>query len=56
MRARSPMPTSAKLDAPLREGFEGLWSELGDKRNRFPLETLIRLPQTLAQFVRGEKC
>lgn len=36
-------------------GFEGLWSELTDKRKRFPAETLIRLPQTLAQFVRGER-
>jgi PRTRC genetic system protein B len=36
-------------------GFEGLWSELADKRNRFPVETLIRLPQTLARFVRGER-
>jgi PRTRC genetic system protein B len=36
-------------------GFDGLWSDLAGKRNRFPLETLIVLPQTLAQFVRGEK-
>jgi len=36
-------------------GFEGLWTELADKRKRFPVATLIRLPQTLAQFVRGER-
>ena len=36
-------------------GFEGLWSELADKRKPFPGETLIILPQTLAQFVRGDK-
>ena len=36
-------------------GFEGLWSELADKRKPFPGETLIVLPQTLAQFVRGER-
>lgn len=36
-------------------GFEGLWSGLADKRKPFPAETLIQLPQTLAQFVRGER-
>jgi PRTRC genetic system protein B len=36
-------------------GFEGLWAELDGKRQRFPIETLITLPQTLAQFVRGER-
>jgi hypothetical protein len=36
-------------------GFDGLWSGLAGKRSRFPLETLIVLPQTLAQFVRGER-
>lgn len=35
-------------------GFEGLWAELADKRRPFPVKTLIRLPQTLGQFVRGE--
>jgi PRTRC genetic system protein B len=35
-------------------GFEGLWKELADQRKSFPAATLIRLPQTLAQFVRGE--
>jgi PRTRC genetic system protein B len=35
-------------------GFEGLWSELAGKRKPFPVATLIRLPQTLAQFVRGD--
>jgi PRTRC genetic system protein B len=36
-------------------GFAGLWEDLADKRKPFPVETLIRLPQTLAQFVRGER-
>jgi hypothetical protein len=37
-------------------GFEGLWSGLaGKKRRPFPRETLIVLPQTLEQFVRGER-
>jgi PRTRC genetic system protein B len=36
-------------------GFEGLWTALAGKRKLFPLETLIVLPQTLAQFVRGER-
>ncbi len=36
-------------------GFETLWSDLTRKRARFPLETLITLPQTLAQFVRAER-
>lgn len=36
-------------------GFEGLWKELAAKRKGFPVATLIRLPQTLAQFVRGER-
>lgn len=36
-------------------GFEGLWTELADKRKGFPITALIRLPQTLAQFVRGER-
>jgi PRTRC genetic system protein B len=36
-------------------GFDGLWSGLAGKRTRFPDETLIVLPQTLAQFVRGER-
>jgi PRTRC genetic system protein B len=33
-------------------GFEGLWTGLAGKHKRFPLETLIHLPQTLSQFVR----
>jgi PRTRC genetic system protein B len=37
-------------------GFEGLWTGLAGRRQRFPLETLIVLPQTLTQFVRGERC
>jgi PRTRC genetic system protein B len=36
-------------------GFEGLWREMADKRKPFPRVTLIQLPQTLAQFVRGER-
>ncbi len=36
-------------------GFAGLWNSLAGKRKPFPLETLIVLPQTLAQFVREER-
>jgi PRTRC genetic system protein B len=36
-------------------GFEGLWEALKGKRRRFPTESLIQLPQTLDQFVRGER-
>ena len=36
-------------------GFEGLWESLKGKRRRFPAETLIQLPETLEQFVRGER-
>jgi PRTRC genetic system protein B len=36
-------------------GFEGLWSDLAGKRKPFPAATLIQLPQTLAQFVRGDR-
>jgi PRTRC genetic system protein B len=36
-------------------GFDGLWSELTGERKSFPLETLIALPETLAQFVRDER-
>jgi PRTRC genetic system protein B len=36
-------------------GFEGLWRSLTGKRKLFPSETLIILPQTLAQFVRDER-
>jgi PRTRC genetic system protein B len=36
-------------------GFEGLWSGLAGKRRLFPLDSLIVLPQTLAQFVREER-
>jgi hypothetical protein len=35
-------------------GFDGLWGGLTRKRGLFPLETLIVLPETLAQFVREE--
>lgn len=34
-------------------GFEGLWADLADRRRPFPVKTLIQLPQTLEQFVRG---
>lgn len=34
--------------------FEALWSGLMGKRRLFPVETLIVLPQALAQFVREE--
>jgi PRTRC genetic system protein B len=36
-------------------GFEALWSQLRDKRKPFPMATLIQLPQTLAQFVHGDR-
>ena len=36
-------------------GFDGLWSGLTGTRQKFPLEALISLPQTLTQFVRGER-
>ena len=36
-------------------GFEALWSGLRDTRKPFPMATLIQLPQTLAQFVRGDR-
>ena len=36
-------------------GFEGLWTGLVGKRHQFPSQTLIVLPQTLMQFVRGER-
>jgi hypothetical protein len=36
-------------------GFEELWTTLAGKRKLFPRETLIVLPQTLTQFVRGER-
>jgi hypothetical protein len=36
-------------------GFDDLWSGLTGKRQKFPVETLIALPQTLKQFVRGER-
>ena len=36
-------------------GFEGLWCELAGKRKPFPVRSLIPLPHTLAQFVRGER-
>jgi PRTRC genetic system protein B len=35
-------------------GFDGLWADLAGRRSPFPVKTLIQLPQTLEQFVRGE--
>jgi PRTRC genetic system protein B len=34
-------------------GHDALWSELAGRRRRFPADALIRLPQTLAQFIQG---
>jgi PRTRC genetic system protein B len=34
-------------------GHDGLWADLAGKRRPFPTDTLIRLPQTLAQFIQG---
>lgn len=34
-------------------GHDGLWSSLEGRRRTFPADALIRLPQTLAQFVQG---
>jgi PRTRC genetic system protein B len=34
-------------------GHDALWGELEGKRRPFPTDALIRLPQTLAQFVQG---
>jgi PRTRC genetic system protein B len=34
-------------------GFDGLWSGLRGKHVTFPKETLILLPETLAQFIAG---
>lgn len=36
-------------------GFEGLWESIKGKRRRFPTGSLIQLPQTLEQFVHGER-
>ena len=36
-------------------GFEGLWTELAGSRKRFPSDTLIQIPQTLAAFLNGER-
>ena len=36
-----------------RGGHDDLWAELEGKRRAFPSETLIPLPQTLAEFVQG---
>ncbi len=34
-------------------GHDALWGELAGKRRPFPTESLIQLPQTLAQFIQG---
>ncbi len=34
-------------------GHDALWAELAGKRRPFPADALIRLPQTLAQFIHG---
>jgi PRTRC genetic system protein B len=34
-------------------GHDTLWGELAGKRRTFPAESLIQLPQTLAQFIQG---
>jgi PRTRC genetic system protein B len=34
-------------------GHDALWAEFAGKRLTFPAESLIRLPQTLAQFIQG---
>jgi PRTRC genetic system protein B len=34
-------------------GHDTLWGELAGKRRRFPSESLIQLPQTLAEFIQG---
>jgi PRTRC genetic system protein B len=34
-------------------GHDALWAELAGRRRSFPTSALIRLPQTLAQFIQG---
>ena len=34
-------------------GHDALWAELAGKRRPFPTDALIRLPQTLAEFIQG---
>lgn len=36
------------------KGFAALWQGLAGKRRHFPADSLILLPETLGQFVRGE--
>jgi hypothetical protein len=38
---------------PHEGGHDALWAELEGKRRPFPADALIRLPQTLSQFVQG---
>ena len=38
-----------------KKGFEALWNSIVGRRTRFPVDMLIPLPQTLAQFVRNER-
>lgn len=35
------------------KGFEALWQSQAGKRKPFPVNSLVMLPETLAQFVRG---
>jgi PRTRC genetic system protein B len=34
-------------------GHDALWAELAGRRRAFPTDALIRLPQTLAEFIQG---
>jgi PRTRC genetic system protein B len=36
-----------------RGGHDDLWAKVGKNRRPFPTDALIRLPQTLAQFIQG---
>jgi PRTRC genetic system protein B len=36
-----------------KDGFDGLWTALAGKRQKFPSEALILLPETLSQFIVG---
>ena len=37
----------------LKGGHDALWAELAGRRRPFPADALIRLPQTLGQFIQG---
>jgi PRTRC genetic system protein B len=36
-----------------KRGFDGLWTALAGKRQKFPKDALILLPETLSQFIVG---